>query len=149
MKPTNSILDNAAVCFRSARSSLMEGAKFLHEIAKDELWRGSYSSFAEYLELECQISQGFASKLIKVYQSYVVEGGLSLRKLEGVDYERLYMAIPLKMPADDRVEQAMQLSRSDLRESLRSEKHGDCTHPKGQQEVFYRCKVCGKFHKAA
>jgi hypothetical protein len=59
-----------------------EGASLLYQIDQEKLWEGNYDSFGEYVEQECQLSQGYASKLLQSWKFYVIEGGLSQAKLQ-------------------------------------------------------------------
>jgi hypothetical protein len=138
MTPSNTILVRAAKCFVSARQGLIEGASLLHEISTKGLWKGEYGSFGEYLERECQISQSFAAKLIKVYDTYAIQGQVSPEKLKEIDSEKLYLAIGLPGSAGDRLARAETLSRSELKAELASDENGDCQH----ESIINICAAC-------
>lgn len=138
MKPT--ILKEAATCFRSARRNLIEGARLLNQISREGLWEGTHSTFGGYVEQECQLSQGYASKLITAYQHYVLKGGLSHAKLQDTDPEKLYLAISLTGTPEQQAEKAEMWSRQEIRDELNSNEHGDCKH----EEIIKICAKCKK-----
>ncbi len=136
-------LQNAADCFRNARKNLMEGASRLHEISTLKLWEASYSSFGEYVEQECQLSAGYASKLIKVYEYYIIKSGLSPKKLEAVDMEKAYMAISLTGNPEHKLIKAQEWTRQDLKDQLAAGPNGeDCAHK--VLIVKHFCKACSR-----
>lgn len=150
-KPTNTmtkelsveILKDAADCFKSARRNVYEGAKLLHRIYEENYWEGQYSSFGEYVETECQLSKGYASKLLQAWQYYVVDGGVSPRNLESVDAEKLYLA--LRLPdgtPEEKLVKAREWSRDDFRAELHSKDGVDCSHPEEKQVTI--CGICQK-----
>lgn len=129
-KLTSNLLNQAADCFNSIRKNFYEGAKLLHQIKTEELWKGEHGSFSEYLEQECKISDGFASKLIQVYEVFVLEAGFSQRKLEEVDHEKLYLSLKLPGTLEKRLIQAQTLTRAELKQQRVYEENGEeCTHP--------------------
>lgn len=138
------VLDLASHCFKNARGNLMQGAKYLHQISKEELWKGQYSSFNEYLEGECQISASYASKLIKVYEYYVVQSGVSPRKLEAVDVEKSYMAINLNGEPEHKLLAAQEWNRQDFKDHLATNPDGsECSHK--VLIIKHQCKACSRF----
>lgn len=143
---TDSILTKAAQCFTTARKNLLVGASMLHEISTKQLWEGTYSSFNEYVESECQIKPSFASKLITVYQYWVIDNGVSPLNLQGIDTERLYLARKLNGTAEEILLKATTLNRQDLKEELREEKFGEHTCTLGE-ERWGKCTICDKFHR--
>lgn len=135
------ILTQAAHCFAGARKNLIQGAALLHKIASEKLYEPHYASFSDYLESECQIKDSFASKLIKVYQHYCVDGGYSQDTLESIDSEKLYLATSVDASLEKQLSMAQTLTRSELKEEIRDE---DPTH----EHVFISvCKVCWKRHE--
>ncbi len=139
MKLNTTILKDAAHCFRDARGSLIEGAKLLHTIYSKQLYLEAYTTFGEYVEQECQLSPSYASKLIKTYEHYVINGSLSHAKLKDIEPEKLYLAINLKGTPTQQLSKALTLSRGELK-SERFEKEGhDCQHP-------VTIKICATCH---
>jgi len=135
---STTVLEKCVTCFTAARQNLIEGAKYLHEISHAKLWQDNYNSFGEFVEQECQISQGFASKLISVYEHYLVAGGVSQRNLENVDAEKLYLASKLPGTPEEQLTKALTLSRGELKQQKQFEDTGaECTHPS---------LICAKCH---
>lgn len=122
-------LKKAEECFSDVRQRIAEGMKLLHQISTNELWKdGGYSSFNEYVEQGCGISAGFASKLVKVYQHYVIEGGVSQRNLQQVDAEKLYLAVGLVDDIQNKLVKAETWTRQEIRDELASKDGVDCDH---------------------
>ena len=134
------ILEQAAGHFKSARRDILAGAVLLHRIASESLYKPRHETFGEYVTQECDIGVSFASKLISVVKTYMVEGGLKKQELEGVDVERLYLAIRTRGSLAAKLERARLLTRGDLKQELRDDEHPDCTH----EESF---TICAKCHK--
>lgn len=91
----------------------------VYSVYKNELWKERFSSFGEYVESAegLGMSQGYASKLKQVEEHYVIEGGLSPEKLEGIDYERLYAASKLPGTPEEHAAIAKTLTRREIRET--------------------------------
>lgn len=139
------ILDDAKECFKGARQNLIQGAGLLYTIKKDNLWATHYDSFSQFLESECEISDGFASKLIQVWEGYVVEGGFSQRKIEEVDHEKLYLALKLLGSVEKKLTSAETLTRGELKESVREETN-PCNH-EGEEYKLLKRYACGKWEQ--
>lgn len=138
------ILDKATDCFKHARGSLMQGAKYLHQISKEELWKGKYSSFNEFVEQDCQLSAGYASKIVKTWEYYVVQNGVSPAKLAAVDVEKSYMAIQLNGEAEHKLIKASEWNRQDLKDQLATNSDGsECGHK--VLIIKHQCKACSRF----
>lgn len=125
--------------FRATRTKLLEAAAMLHLIKENGSWEGQFSSYSEFVEGGCGLSLGQASKLLQVYEFYVIREGISATELEKVDPERLYLA--LKLPqgtARARLSSALTLSRQELRQEVADK---DTEH---QHEPITICAKCGK-----
>lgn len=137
------VLRDAAQCFQNARRSVYEGAELLYRIREESLFIGQFSSFKEYVEQECQLSAGYASKLLTAWEYYVVNGGVSPRNLVGVDAEKLYLATKLPTGSvQQRFVKACEWSRSDFRDELASSEGVDCAHPEDKRVII--CGQCSK-----
>ncbi len=132
------ILKETAACFNDARKNLISGAALLHKISSQSLYKPSYESFNDYLDQECHISPSFASKLISVFQAYVIEGQVKKSELVGIDHEKLYLAIGMKGSFAEKVQKASLLSRSELKQELAEKDGVDCKHP----TVITICSSC-------
>lgn len=139
------ILDQAASCFKSAQRSLLRGAKILYQIREDALWEGQHSSFSEYLEERCGMSEGQASKILKAYKHWVLDAGFTQEKLEGIDTEKLYLGIGLQGNVEDALEKVRLLTRKELKDQITEEVHGEHTHVYGDTR-YAKCKICDRFH---
>ena len=113
----------------------------LYEIREKNVWRASYEAWDDFL-VASRLSKSTASKLISVFEAYVVEGGVSQETLEGVPYSLLYEAIPLieNHGVPMTVAKVKLLTRSEIKEEVREEKHGDCQHT----ETIHICAACHK-----
>jgi len=139
----NKLLTDTATCFKMARKGIYEGTRLLYQVRETNAWEGAFSSFSEYVEQECQISRSGASKLLQVWEYYVLEGRVSQLNLEGVDSEKLYMA--LKLPtgtAEEKLLKAREWNREDLRAELYTTGGNDCEHPSEN-----RVTICGQCSK--
>lgn len=129
------LLDKTRKSFATVRSSIVEAMQFLWQVKETEAWKESYESFGEYVEQDLGISQGFASKLGTINKTYLLEGGLSPEKLEGIDHDKLYAASRLEGTVEEKLAKAMTLSRSELK----AEKSDETPHTASFQEI---CTVC-------
>ena len=126
---------------RQIETRFLELGSRLYKIRTEELWNSSYDSYAEFLT-EAKLTQGNASMLASVHEHYVVLGGATQEKLAGIGYSSLYQAIPLieKDGVEKVIEKARLLTRDELKQEVREEKHGACSHP----ETFVLCSSCHK-----
>lgn len=136
------ILEHCASFFQGVRRNLIEATEALYRINSENLWESKYSSFTEYIETECQISASFASKLLKNWKYFVIEGGMKPKQLGAVDYEKAYLSINLPdMTPEQKLLRAETWSRSDLKAELAVDENGhECSH----ENII---KICEKCHK--
>lgn len=111
---TSNLITQTRDLLHSVRASLIKVAQNLYEIRKEI----SSENWGHFLEGQFGISESFASKLLTVNRVYLLEGGLSPEKLEGIDYERLYLARNLDMPVELKVENARTLTRSEIKKNV-------------------------------
>ncbi len=138
-----SLLEKGADCFNAARKNIYAGAAILYEIEQTSAWEGKYSSFAEYVEQECQISKGFASKLLASWKYYVIDAGVSPINFQGIDYEKLYMTTKLASgTTEERLVKAREWNREDIRAELSTHDGRECDHPEDKRVIL--CGCCGK-----
>lgn len=138
-KAITGILKDTAYCFLNARRNIFEGAAGLHTIFTQKLFLSDYTTFGAYVEQECQISQSYATKLIKAYDHYVLQGGISQRKLESIDMEKAYLALSLPGTPEKQLAQAETLTRQELKAERASQ--GGVEH---ECEAISICKTCSK-----
>jgi len=129
------LLEQTRASFANVRSSIVEAMQHLWKVKETEAWKESYESFGEYVEQDLGISQGFASKLGTINKTYLVEGGLSPEKLEGIDHDKLYAAARLSGSVEEKLAKALTLSRRDLKDELNDEE------PQPHEHVP-ACAVC-------
>lgn len=140
MNPANFLRDTVDLV-KSIETRFLELGSRLYKIKTDELWKGQYDSFQEFLDT-ARINPGHASILVSIHKAYVVEGGVQFNALKGVGYSNLYEAIPLieRDGIDKAVHIATTLTRAEIKQEVRDEEHPDCRH----NEQFTICAKCKK-----
>lgn len=140
---STTILKDASEAFKSARRGVYIGVALLYRIQKENLWEGQFSSLNEYIEQECQISKGYASKLLQSWKYFVVDGGVLRQNLIGIDPDKLYFALRLpKGTIEQRLVKAREWNREDLRAELAIVDGEECKHPADKRVII--CSMCGK-----
>lgn len=120
-----SLLDETVHLFRDFRVSMVKAMTNLHTLKDSGEWEERYGTWGEFVEDGLGISQGFASKLLTVHRTYLIEGGLDENAIAGVDYEKLYAARALPGTPIERVAMAKTLSRRELKQTQNeTEEHG-------------------------
>jgi hypothetical protein len=116
----------------------------LYKIREEKLYIDTYSSFQEFLDA-AHIKAGNASMLAKIHRVYVVEGGRTNQELAGIGYSNLYEAIPLieRDGFDATVIKAETLTRSEIIDEVKEQKHGVHEHTPKDDSRFAFCD-CGK-----
>ena len=144
MKPTEYVRETIDLVKQIETRFLELGAR-LYRIREEKLYIGTYESFQEFLDA-AHINPGHASILAKIHKHYVVDGGQRQEQLAGIGYSNLYEAIPLieKDGIERTVVKAQTLTRSEIKDEVREEKHGTHTCLAGE-ERWGVCKDCGKF----
>lgn len=101
------------------RQSLVKVMQNLHIIRESGEWREEASSWSEFCEDSLGISQSMASKLLTAHSAWVLRAGVAPEKLEGIDYEKLYLAAPLLTGnnTEEVLAQAKTLTRSELKQT--------------------------------
>lgn len=135
------ILKDCADSFKAGRHHLMMAVAMLYEIKEKELWKGKFDHFTDYIEEECKMDKGQASKLLLSYEHFVVNGPVEPAQLEKVNPERLYLAMKLKGSKVQQFKQALLLPKSDLKQQAVYEQTGEeCAH----KETITICAHCHK-----
>ena len=141
MTPQLQVLTEVKQCFTEARKNLVEGARLLYRVEKEELWRQSgCNSFSEYVETELLISRSQASKLLASYERFVVEGGVSTSKLAQISPETLYLSTKLPGSLTEQLTKAETWTVREMRDELASNGETDCQH-------LNPIRICGTCHK--
>lgn len=109
----------------------------VYQVYKNELWKGKFSSFAEYVESPEGLgkSQGYINRLRQVEQ-FRIDSGFSPEQLQGIDHESVYLALKSGGTPEEIVQKAKTLTRAELRAEREETK--DHVH-----EAINICKTCG------
>ena len=119
------VLDKARLLSTATKRNFLELSKVLYQIRKEELFKPKYESFREYLEEDIKISEGFASKLIGVYETFAeVEN----KRLLGIDLEKLYLARKIEGTVEQKLTAAETLTRGELKQELAIKDGVECEH---------------------
>lgn len=110
---TTELIDQTKKLLTAVRGSLIRVAQNLYRIKEEKAYGEKFGAFCES---ELGISEGFASKLLSVHKTYILEGGLPPERLEGLDYEKAYLASKLEGTVEERLAKAETLTRAELRE---------------------------------
>ncbi len=126
---------------------LLLGERLL-KIRQEELYKGQWDSFEEYLE-SIHLNKSVASRLICVFEKFVVEYGINPdRILEAGGWSDCYQIAILsenKEDAEDWLNKAKVLNSTDLRREITEFRTGkpmkDCKHP--NRYLLSVCPTCG------
>lgn len=107
-----------------AEIEFLELGRRLCEISRGRLWRGGWDSWEEYLH-ELRMSQGTASKLMRIYQLLVERHGFSPANIASAGgwtvVAEVLPAMKEKHEAERWMDLARRLSRTDLRRTFHEE----------------------------
>lgn len=144
MKPTEYLRETIDLV-KSIETRFLELAARLYRIKDKELWKGNYDHYTDFLET-AHINPGHASILTKIHQHYVIDGKKTQKELAGIGYSNLYESIPLieRDGVDMAVTKASTLTRSEIKDEVREQTHGEHEHVVGT-ERWGVCQTCGKF----
>lgn len=131
---TTSLIEQTRSLLNAVRGSSIKIGENLYTL-KQSLEAGT--DWGNLLRDSFDLSESQASKLITVYKLYVLEGGISPAKLEGIDTERLYLAKSLEGSVEEKLAKATTLTRRELREERVDDGH---VHS-GELVTIHRC--CG------
>lgn len=135
------LLTKCKEIFNDARQSIFNGIVLLHTISTEKLWEGSYSSFGEFCEQELQLHPTQASRYLKAYEHYVIQGKVEFSQLKSVNPERLYLAASLNGSPEEQLVRAQNWTVEEIRLELREQKVGK--HEHDWYELHLRqCKTC-------
>lgn len=144
MNPAQYVRDTVDLVKQIETRFLELGAR-LYAIHTKELWKATYDSYQEFLDV-CRVNPSMDSILRKIHRHYIVEGGKKMETLAGIGYSNLYEAIPLieKRGVDGAIIAADTLTRADIKDTVRDQKHGRHEHEVGTAR-WGMCDKCGKF----
>jgi len=130
-------------------SSFLELGRRLMKIRDEQLWNGSYDTFVEFLH-EARLSEGTASKLIAVHQTFVLDYKMKSDNLAVIGWSTLYnisKGVDNKKEAEEFVGKALLLRRTDIDEELREKRTGCKEHQWGEKIILRKCIKCSKIIK--
>lgn len=91
-------LDNVEDCievFNKGRKLTIEAMVRLYSVFVAKTWEKHASTWTEFVESDLQISGASASKMIGVYEKFLLSSTLKPAQLGNTTIDRLYAAIPL------------------------------------------------------
>lgn len=153
MKPqtTSKFIEDTLSLKKKIEGYFIELGMRLRKIRDEQLYLGRYDSFAEFL-FDMDMSEGTASRIIKVYSFYSEKHGISQDKLAQAGWSKLYTLMKMtndstpKKEVMSLVEKGANLFRGDVEEEVREHEHKDCSHE--WVEIHLRaCKNCGRREK--
>jgi len=148
MKPAT-YLESTIALVKTIEESFLVLSERLKKIRDDKLYESSYDNFEEFLE-EAKVSPATASKMIQIYEKFILELGFSNEEVvESGGWSLLYSIIPFcknKTQAKEWMGKTKILPRHELEVAIREERTGvdsyKCEHEM-QEVCFKQCKVCG------
>lgn len=129
---------------KKLRKGFLVLAQYLYKIREGRFYEPQWSTFEEYMWEFKEISPATISKMISVYENYVVKFKFRPRKLEPIGWNALYTMLPViksKASAQRWIGTALVLSRQDLFKEIKEKRTGvdmsECKH-----EDFYEIRIC-------
>ena len=146
MKPTDFVRETIDLV-KQIETRFLELGSRLYKIREEKLYLDTYDTFPDFLNA-AGIKAGNASKLAQIHRVYIAEGGHKMEDLAGIGYSNLYEAIPLieRDGLDKVIVKAETLSRSEIIDEVKEQKHGVHDHAPKDDVRFAVCE-CGKFIK--
>lgn len=129
----------------NTEAAFLELATRLYKIHTEEVWKGEYDSYEEFL-LDARISKATASKLESVYAVFILKHNISQKKLATVGWSSLYAIASrsgTREKAEELIQKASLLSRSDLEVVLRNDKGQQDTCAHSDSRLVKVCNDCG------
>lgn len=115
---TSPLIQQTKDLLNAVRGSSIKIGENLHNL-KTQLPEDT--NWADFIRDQFDISESFASKLMTVFKAFVLEGGVSQERLEGIDSEKLYLAAKLEGTPDEKIAKASTLTRRELKEERNDE----------------------------
>lgn len=124
----------------------------LKKIRDENLFQPQYGSFVEYL-WEMRMSEPTASRLINIYEKFIVEYQISPAKVaEAGGWSSLAETLPVVHSREDAehwLERALVLTKEDLRKEIKEKRTGKlmelCDH--SDSYTIKVCRLCGERHR--
>lgn len=123
----------------------------LKEIRDKEMYKGRWENFEDFLQdPQMGLDKGTASKMITIHEKFIVEYKMSPERIANVGgwskIAEILPAVKNKKSAEDWIDKASSLSKSDLRKEVQEERTPDsigCKHKNEYKVVMVCCKDCG------
>lgn len=128
------LVENVRRNLGSARESIAYAARDLYFI-REQLPEGT--KFGQYVEENIGISGSTASKWVGNYEAWVIQGGVDIEAIAGIDQDKLLLAKSLSGSIEERLSKAKVLNRAELR----AEKVDDGHVHSGETVEIHKC--CG------
>jgi hypothetical protein len=147
-RQSGSVCQHAINLKANIEQDFLTFANLLYSIKRDRLYEAEYEAWWVFLQ-DLRISESTASKLLRIYEVFIKQYQIDPEKIaQGGGYSNLYETIRFvtdKKSAEEWVEKASVLSRSDLRKELKEKETGksmqECKHPK--TFLVRVCEDCG------
>lgn len=133
---------------RGLKTGFILLAERLHRISKQKLYKPTYEHFYEYCD-EIEMREDTASRLVNIYETFVLQHKMPIEEIKEVDYSKLYI---IKKVADTKetarhwVEEAKVLTYRDLKKRVAEFTTGvdqmTCSH--GNTYLVRCCRECGE-----
>lgn len=134
------------IAFQQAESSLLRAAGVLYMIRESKAYETEYGSWWAYVEEVKQHSAGTISKLIQVWEKYIVEFKMDVQEVEKLGWAKAYKALKLRNPESK--EQAVAVFQ-ELELTAESDSNSVLKDPNCKCEdcfeiTFRQCRKCDK-----
>ena len=144
------LCDQAEKLRQNIEVSFLALGETIKKIRDNNAWEGKYEDFADFVENGLKMNQGTASKLVKIYETFVEKYNFPREKLIETSWTHLYQVIPLienKEDAEEWIDKASTLTRTDLGRCIKEKQTGrdmgECEHDY-ERIIMLKCKECGK-----
>ena len=128
------VIEQTKQLLGGVRQSLVKVAANLHFLRASNQYEGK---FGQYAEETFGLSQSMTSKLVSLYDGWVIKAGVSPEQIEGEDYEKLYGYLPLLENKDP--ETALAEVKSWSRADIKAEKQEKTPCIPDFKEVCVKC----------
>lgn len=146
----HNVCKSALLLKQDIEHSFLHLGEMLHQIKTDSLFLAGWSSWEEY-EMELKMSSATISKLIRIYEVFVLKykfKSLQLAEVGGWSVVAEILPVVSETTSKQRVEELLGLcaeqNRTDLRKSVKEEQRGSpCKHLHRHKLILSICDNCG------
>lgn len=141
---TNDYIEDTKRLKKQIEGYFITLAERLYTIREQRLWEPNYKNFEECL-LDIDVTGGTASKLISIYETFVLGDGLKPEQIAGVSWTTLYEITKIEDPdaRKEFIDNSHLLSRKDTSDAIREFKTG-CENHDFEEILMGKCKTCGR-----